>query len=70
MDGAARLIAGELRQVQRFGYDALSGKSGVTVQKHWDHAGAPGVAQVILLGADDPFHHRIHGFEMTRVRRH
>ena len=70
VDGAAGGVAVELRQVQRLGHHALAGERRVAVDQHRNHALALGIAEPVLLGAHDAFHHRIHGFQVARIRRH
>ena len=69
VDGAAGGVAVELREVQRLGHHALSGEGRVAVDQHRDDALALGIAEAILLGADDAFHHRIDRFQMARIGR-
>ncbi len=67
MNGAAGVVAINLRKVQSLGDNALPGHGGVTVDQQRDHAFAQFIFQAILLGAHDAFDHRIHGFEMTGI---
>ena len=69
MYGAPGGVAVELREVQRLGHHALSGEGRVAVDQHGDDALARGIAQAILLGAHDAFHHRIDGLQVARVGR-
>ena len=66
---AAGGVAIELREVQRLGDHALSGEGRVAVDQHRDDAFARGIAEAILLGADDAFDHRVDGFQMARIGR-
>ena len=38
------------------------------MDQHRNHALASGIAQPILLGPDDALHHRIHRFQVARIR--
>src|ERR1035437_7193172 len=69
VDGAAGGVAIELREVEGLGYHALSGEGRVAVDQHGDDAFARGIAEAILLGADDAFDHRVDGFQVARVGR-
>ena len=74
VDGAADAVTGQVRQIQRLGDHALARERGITVHHHrHDRVGLvvavvvrPSVQQV-LLGPDQTFHHRVHGFQVRRV---
>jgi hypothetical protein len=70
VNGAAGGVAVHLAEVQRLGDNSLAGHGRVAVDQNRDHARALRVAQAILLGPDDAFHHRVHGFQMTGIGRH
>ena len=62
-------VAVELRKVQRLRHHALAGEGRVAVDQHGDHALALGVAQAVLLGPHDAFHHRVHRFQVAGIGR-
>ena len=66
--GAADVVAGQLREVQRLRDDALAGERGVAVDEHREHLLVRGVVGAVLLGADHAFDDRVDGFEVARVR--
>ena len=66
VDGAAGGVAIELREIEGLGHHALSGEGRVAVDEHGDDAFARGIAEAILLGADDAFDHGIDGFQVAR----
>ena len=68
MDRAAGPIAFELRKVQRLGHHALAREGRVAMDQQRDHARALRVAEPVLLGPHHAFHHRIHSFQMARIR--
>ena len=70
VNGAAGGIAVELRKIERFGHHALAGESRVAVDQQRNHALALGVAEAVLLGADDAFDHRVDGFQVAGIGRH
>jgi hypothetical protein len=71
VDRAARAVAGERMQVERFRDDALAGECGVAVDQDRHRRVR---IEVPLVGggrrAGHAFQHRIDRFEMARVRRH
>ena len=69
MNGAAGGIAVELRKIQRLRHHALAGKSRVAVDQQRNHALAGGVAQAVLLGPHDAFHHRVDRFQVAGIGR-
>ena len=69
MDGTASARPFEARQTEAFGHDALTGKGGVAMQQHRQHAGAVFVIELILFGAGFPQDHRINRFQVRRVGR-
>ena len=70
MDGPAGGVAFHLAEVQHFRDDPLPRHRGIAVDQHRNHALAFGIAQAVLLGANDPFDHWIHSFQMTGIRGH
>ena len=75
MDGAAGVVAGQARQVERFGDDALAREGGVTVNQDRNRHRRiedrrTGLVDVGAGGAGHPHHHRVDRLEMARVRRH
>src|SRR5437867_4066721 len=69
MDGAARLEAGELREIESFGDDALGSKSRVAVKQHGHALGPVLIAEALLLGARAALDHRIDRFDVAGVGR-
>ena len=69
VNGAAGLVAGQLREVERFGHQALAGKRRIAVNQHGDAQLALAVAEQALLGPGAPFDHGIDSFQVTRIRR-
>ncbi|MGC4031228.1 MAG: hypothetical protein QM754_05710 [Tepidisphaeraceae bacterium] len=67
VDRAAGLVAGQLREVQGFGDDALAAEGGVAVQADRDELGAVRVVQPFLLAADDALLDRVDQFQVRRV---
>ena len=75
VDRAVGVVAVEPRQVERFGHDALARERRVAVDQHRQRhravedrrAGAVGQR---ARGAGHAGDHRVHRFEMARVRRH
>ena len=65
---AANRVAGQAREVQPFGRDALAGKRTVTVQHDRHDARARPLALARLPRACPPDGHRKHRFEVTRIR--
>ncbi len=65
--GAAHVVAGELREVQRLGHDSLAGECGVAVDEHREHLVVLGVAAPVLLGAGHALDDRVDCFEVARV---
>ena len=68
--GAAGGEGWQLRQHERLVDRPLAHERRVAVHEHRDHALAPHIGQVRLLGADDPFHDGIDGLEVTRIGAH
>jgi hypothetical protein len=68
VDRTAVPVALQLRQVQRLGDSPLPGEGGLAVDLHRHDARAGLVVQVVLLGQHHALDHRIHQFEVTRVR--
>ena len=62
VNGAARGVAFQLRKIQRLGHHALPRESRVAVDQDRDDALALRIAQPILLGTHDAFHHRVDRF--------
>ena len=70
VDGAARLVALEVREIEAFRDQALPGEGGIAVDEHREHLLALRVAPVpVLLGADATFDDGVHPFEMARIER-
>ena len=69
VDRPAGRVAGEVREIQRLGDDALPREGGVAVDQHGDHAVAAQIARAPLLRARAPLDHGIDGLEVRRVRR-
>ena len=66
--GAADVVAGQLREVERLGDDALAREGGVAVDEHREHEAALLVAEPVLLRAHDALDDRVDRFEVARVR--
>ena len=82
VDGPAGAVAGQLRQVERLGYDPLAGEGGVPVDEEGQHrewarrrhrdGGGRHVAGVrptpgVLLGPGHAYDHRVDSLEVGRV---
>ena len=67
MECAAGPVAIELRQVQRFGDNALACESGVAMDEQRDHFGAGSVAEAFLFRADHALDDGIYRFEVAGV---
>ena len=68
--GATGGEGGQLGQHERLVDRALAHERRVAVHEHRDHALAPRIGQVRLLGPDDSFHDGIDGLEVTWIRAH
>jgi hypothetical protein len=70
VDGAAGLVAGELRHVEDLGDDALPGEGGITVdEERKDFFAVLRIAEDALAGAGHAFDHGVDGFEVAGVGR-
>jgi hypothetical protein len=68
VDGAAGAVAGQLREVERLGDDALAGEGGVAVdQQRHDLAALGGVAADALAGAGLALDDRVDDLEVGGV---
>ena len=67
--GAADLVAGDGREVERLRDHPLPGERGVAVHEHRQDGAASLVVALVLLGAGHALDHGIDRFQMTGVRR-
>src|SRR5437667_228384 len=67
VDGTAHVVAGQLREPEDLGDDALPVEGGVAMQQDRDHARALTVAVAVLLGSHHALDHRVDGLQVTRV---
>ena len=67
MDCAAGAVAFKLGHVQGFGHDALSRKSGISVNKKRQDVVSLPVGRDVLPGPDESFHNRIHRLQMAWI---
>ena len=65
--GAADVVAGQLREVQRLGDHALARERGVAVDQHREHLLVVDVVAAVLLGPRHALDHRVDGLEVARV---
>ena len=72
VDGAAHGVAVQVGEVQGLGEDALAGEGGVAVHDDGQDLLRPVLAALdpdaLLLGPHPPLDHRVHRFEVARVR--
>ena len=69
VDGAAGLVAFQLRHLRHFVANALAGHGGVAVNEDGQHLIVVAAVAVVELGPHEAFHHRVHGFEVGGVGR-
>ena len=68
VDRPAGRVAGEIREIERLGDDALPREGSVAVDQDGDHALPAQVARAPLLGAHDALDHGVDRLEVRRVR--
>ena len=69
MHGAAGGVAARLRQVECCLIHAQADKGRVAVNQHRQHLIGAVITAAALLGTHRAFHHRVHNFQMRRVKR-
>ena len=67
MQGAAGAVTFQLRHVQGFGHNALSGKSGIPVDQKRQHLVQLLAGCDVLPGPGESFHHRIHRLQVAWI---
>ena len=70
MEGAARGVPFQLGQVEGLGDDPFPGESGITMDQDRQHLSAAVLTKRLLASPRNPFHHRVHRFQMTGIRHH
>jgi hypothetical protein len=70
VDGAARRVALQAREVQGLRHDPLAREGGVAVEEDGQDLRALLVVERVLPRAHHPLHHRVHPLEVARVRGH
>ncbi len=67
VEGAARAVSLELREIQRFAHDTLPGEGGIAVHENGKSQSAVPFPQLLLPGTGDALHNGIHRLEVARV---
>ena len=67
MHGAARAVAAQGGEVERFRHHPLAGKGGVSVHEQGQHRERRTVRQEVLLGPGHALHHRVHRLQVGGV---
>src|SRR5215472_2450797 len=68
VDGAAYCVSRQIGIIHRFRQNPLTGECGIPVDKQRQVFFAATLSRAILLGTSSPDRHRVHSFEMNRIR--